>query len=244
MSDNTDLIKAYEYVAKREAFLPSDLADDLGFNMRYAREIIGVLMSKKLAILDTSNPDFDYYVAVTPSDPFEIRSYGMKKLGLKEDEVRQPKTPKEPKMASSTTTKTKDTSNYHPCNCGCGENVPPKSNYRPGHDARHAGVIGRAVAETGDTGLYKDLPTDALKAKAQGIAEKAVAKAGKREIKAGKSPSVKPSEVRESTHEEGTIKVGKTERAAKRDAKGNVVYMDDAGGWTPASKTAAKTFTV
>lgn len=33
------------------------------------------------------------------------------------------------------------------CRCGCGEAVAPKREYRPGHDARHAGQIARALIE-------------------------------------------------------------------------------------------------
>src|SRR4051812_7886730 len=34
---------------------------------------------------------------------------------------------------------------FRSCACGCGENVAPKRQYRPGHDARHAGQIARAL---------------------------------------------------------------------------------------------------
>lgn len=64
----------------------------------------------------------------------------------------------------------------HPalCTCGCGE--PTTRRYRPGHDARHAGRVGRALA--GEAGLTADqsqrmlgeLPSEALRAKALKIA--------------------------------------------------------------------------
>lgn len=217
MTDNTDLIKAYEFVAGKDQFLPSDLADEFGHNMRYSREIIAVLMDRKLAKLDTST-DMDFYVPITPDDPSEVRAFGMKRLNIKEDEVRQPK---ERKAKAKP-----DTKDYHPCGCGCGENVPPKSNYRPGHDARHAGQVGRAIAESGDWTLIDQMPTEALVAKARKIAEGQIDKASRKS-----APRV----------EEGTVTVGKTERAARKS--GDVVeYLDDKGEWKRASKTAATTF--
>lgn len=61
------------------------------------------------------------------------------------------------------------------CLCGCGS--PTGLNYRPGHDARHASIVGRQLAATGDdlTSAQRDallltLPSDALRAKASSIA--------------------------------------------------------------------------
>lgn len=55
------------------------------------------------------------------------------------------------------------------CRCGCG--APPigiTALYRPGHDARHAGRVGRELRELGrvDDDLLAGLPTEALRAKA------------------------------------------------------------------------------
>lgn len=250
MTDNTDLIKAYEFVATKDQFLPSDIADHFGHNMRYSREIIGVLLEKKLTYLDSSG-DMDYYKPTLPKDIATLREFGLKRLGLKEDAVRQPK----PAKATKATKSAKPPANgkdFHPCLCGCGENVPPKSNYRPGHDARHAGVIARAVAETGDTGLYGDLGSDLLREKSTAMAARIVAKAGKKAIKSGKAPTLKPADVRtvdpgndgtEET-EDGTVKVGKNEYAAVRYLMtGKVEYFDGAETKV-ASKTAAKSFRV
>lgn len=61
------------------------------------------------------------------------------------------------------------------CLCGCGS--PTGRNYCPGHDARHASMIGRDLAAAGDdlTSVRRDalllkLPSDALRAKATSIA--------------------------------------------------------------------------
>jgi hypothetical protein len=231
MTDNADLIKAYEFAAKRPSFLPSDLADEFGHNMRYSREIIGVLMGKKLAFLDSSG-DMDCYKPTLPKDPATIREFGLKRLGLKEEAANMGET-----KASKPRAKV-DHGEYHPCGCGCGESVPPKSNYRPGHDARHAGQVGREVAAIMDGGhdegdqikidaLYATLPSDLLKAKAQRIAEKA------NEKNLAKAQP-EPVEI------EGLVTVGKKEYAAIK--LGDVVTRVDTG--KPVSKAAAKTFEV
>ena len=58
------------------------------------------------------------------------------------------------------------------CGCGCGEAVGTNAKFRPGHDARHAGNVGRALAvdanDPAATGAFAALST-ALQAKANGI---------------------------------------------------------------------------
>lgn len=34
---------------------------------------------------------------------------------------------------------------FNTCRCGCKEPIAPKRTYRPGHDARHAGAVARAL---------------------------------------------------------------------------------------------------
>ena len=79
-------------------------------------------------------------------------------------------------QTTKTTAQTHGSGNYL---CGCGELVLTmgRSLYRPGHDARHAGNLGRLVAETGDDSLLASLPTPALRTKAETVANNARAKA-------------------------------------------------------------------
>lgn len=69
------------------------------------------------------------------------------------------------------------------CNCGCGEATQSaKSLYRPGHDARHAGLVARDLFASSTEGYERqhaleDLGSDALRAKALKIAERLTAKA-------------------------------------------------------------------
>lgn len=71
------------------------------------------------------------------------------------------------------------------CQCGCGESTSSsKTFYRPGHDARHAGIVARDDAASAQEGherqfSYEDLPTEALRTKARAMAERLVAKATK-----------------------------------------------------------------
>ncbi len=53
------------------------------------------------------------------------------------------------------------------CLCGCAQTVGKNSNYKPGHDARHASNIAKAVHDTDNRELLKTLPSVALRAKAQ-----------------------------------------------------------------------------
>jgi len=64
---------------------------------------------------------------------------------------------------------------------------PETGNYRPGMDARHAGVVARKVMESGKTSDLNELPTAALRMKAARLVEiwtdKAEAKAEKARLK-------------------------------------------------------------
>lgn len=71
------------------------------------------------------------------------------------------------------------------CRCGCKATGPGA--YRPGHDARHAGQVGRFLL-TGPTPAEAKtalaaLPTDALRDKARGMAKTAAAKDAKRQAR-------------------------------------------------------------
>lgn len=52
------------------------------------------------------------------------------------------------------------------CRCGCGGTPTKGKGYLPGHDARHAGAVARAILGTGRADLLNTLPTQALRDKA------------------------------------------------------------------------------
>lgn len=62
----------------------------------------------------------------------------------------------------------------HFCKCDCGQVITTKARYRPGHDARHAGIVARAIAENPKqaNALLGTLPSNALQAKATRAAER------------------------------------------------------------------------
>ncbi|WP_322938028.1 hypothetical protein [Nocardioides bizhenqiangii] len=66
------------------------------------------------------------------------------------------------------------------CGCGCGAAVSPRASFRPGHDARHAGATGRALAANPkDKAALAALAgmSEALQAKAERVRANAEAKA-------------------------------------------------------------------
>ncbi|AOZ65091.1 hypothetical protein KDJ05_gp55 [Arthrobacter phage Oxynfrius] len=85
------------------------------------------------------------------------------------------------------------------CTCGCGEATSSaKTMYKPGHDARHAGNVARAMAADYDDAKNADkleaLPTANLQHKAKMMAARLVAKeAQKTERAASRKPSDKPA---------------------------------------------------
>jgi hypothetical protein len=120
------------------------------------------------------------------------------------------------------------------CKCGtCGEIVGSmgKSLYRPGHDARHAGNIARYVAETGDDTKINDLPTDALRNKAENMVTRLRAKA---QVKADRD-AAKANKTAKWTEGE-PVKVGRwtyptrtngktTQRNENRDGSGSWIAL-------------------
>lgn len=120
------------------------------------------------------------------------------------------------------------------CRCGCG--VQSKSNYRPGHDARHAGQVGRALASAATRAeqerLIGTLPSKALRAKAVRVADKAQAKAkarSEREFLSGRR--------RPTTHSPQvvTAKVGRWVREGRIEGN-EFVYTDKSGAEKRATK--------
>ena len=80
------------------------------------------------------------------------------------------------------------------CKCHCGQPVGKGKNYRPGHDARHAGNIARLISQGRTEGwpadqvnsLVRALPTNALQLKALAMAHRLDAKAAAKAAKAAK----------------------------------------------------------
>ncbi|WP_147262046.1 DUF429 domain-containing protein [Blastococcus sp. TF02A-26] len=72
----------------------------------------------------------------------------------------------------------RDQSLVSDCRCGCHEQVSPGARYRPGHDARHASQVGRAMIAAGaeDPALLATLPSEALRAKARAMLDRSASR--------------------------------------------------------------------
>lgn len=135
----------------------------------------------------------------------------------------------------STTTAITNQPTFRNCACGCGEKVASKTNYRPGHDARHASTLARAAVGTGPSfarDLFKALPSPALQAKASAMLGRLEAKAAK------PSKSAKATEWRE-----GIVMVGRWDYPARQDNHGERVERntkrDGSGEWISANGSSA-----
>lgn len=68
-----------------------------------------------------------------------------------------------------------------PCRCGCGEQtIRPEALYRPGHDARHAGAIAKAILAGADAAEALKPLTPRLQEKAKGIVQAAADRKSRR----------------------------------------------------------------
>lgn len=250
-----DIKTTYLLIFDAHGSTPGDVVDasDGRVNMRYSREMFGVLAQAGLTYEDDeTGDDLTFVVDDTGMDRDDAEAKidaWLVKVGATTDSRAKTPTPKTKAPHDK----------MHDCYCGCEEQVPAKSFYRPGHDARHAGNVGRAIfARYGEDGFNVEfewgpalsaLPSDRLKSKATDLANRLIAKA---EAKHAKANSTKPAsndpgvvDVNDDgtdAKEEGTIKVGKTEYVAVRyTATGEIEYFDGAVTKTP-SRTAAKTF--
>lgn len=247
--DREDLNTVYFFTYASFAATPQEVADTHPhINSKYARQLLADLVDKGLVTISEGDDEGDVWQTLPSYDTMD------------ENEAREKFDAAYPVTATHTSRnpdlKGSRTAVGDPCLCGCGE-ATGKSNYRPGHDARHAGQVGRDIAVNYALGKIYDrrdllaaLPSDALKAKAEGIAEKAIEKAEARLERERKqdakdeAASVDPGNDGTENVEHGTIWVGKNEYTAVRyTASGEVNYF--VGTETRvASKTAAKTFAV
>lgn len=98
--------------------------------------------------------------------------------------------------AQATTTAKKVTTRH--CNCGCGEATSSsKTAYKPGHDARHAGQVARAMAAAKINGdstyspALDTLPSPKLRSKAEAMAKRIVEQVATKASKAARKPTTR-----------------------------------------------------
>lgn len=233
-----DLRKVYLTIYDAFAFSPADVRLEVNGNKKYARELTALLEKGGLIALSDVNGEDEVWQ--TYPDSYDT-------MDRDEAERRIDEFLGDPKDLAPAAEKPEVTAEGSPCKCGCGEATGKKSNYRPGHDARHAGNVGRAIASASNEPgfdrrvLLDTLPTDALKAKAEGVAATAQAKIDKQHARAAAKAAEK-AVMDAPAWVEGTAKVGKTEVLARRYKDGHVDVLVGTDDWKAASKTAAKTF--
>lgn len=175
MSTTRDQYVAIRDAAKSGPVHPTGIASALEINTRYARELVGVLHYQ--GFLDENEEgEFEISLAQTEEEFAEFLDNN---------------TPSEESQVPTATTSTPKSTKPKPvsksgsvtdCLCRCGDKVAGKANYKPGHDARHAGQVAREIASNYSTKgfdrkkILATLPSDKLKVKAEAIADRLVSK--------------------------------------------------------------------
>lgn len=198
------LRETYLFAFDGHGAVPTDLVDaEIANNPRHGRELLGILTGANLLIQDDVNGEGDVWVPSEDRDHV-TRDQADSTIETWLDEhddtsalVYESATPTPKKKGKTVTTSTE----FKKCLCGCDENVPPKSTFRPGHDARMAGQIARQMVEDGgyDDELVATLPTEALRDKATAIFEKRNTKAQAKAAKADPTPEPEPVAAKKAT---------------------------------------------
>lgn len=247
-----DLRNVYLMVYNTGTVDVGEVADKLGHNIRYTRELLGTLNHAGLIV----NPDENDTGTWTYSVDFfqdradnEVEAEGVIDAWLTE------------KLGPVTSTKATSTTATTPkrhaplatplggdCLCGCGR--PTRKLFAPGHDARFAGMIAREVVEIwaregvtetqAVTDALAKLPSGALRdkayAQAQKLWDRSLGHASTKQIEAAIVTGAKQAEtdmeraLRTGTIEPfyvyGRVKVGRRWFLARRDTD-NVVNRNN-----------------
>jgi hypothetical protein len=157
---------------------PSDVAQEFGHQVRYARELLGTLVSAQLLTVTNVNGEYDAWQVNDPGTydhatrmEAEAVIDGWLNSHTEEQEMT---TKTAAKPATKPAAKDKNPADLPICKCGCGNPTSTrKSLYLPGHDARHAGQVGREFIAQGkvDPQLLATLPSDKLQDKATRMLE-------------------------------------------------------------------------
>lgn len=214
----TDLLAVYLDATDGETTNVTKVTTDHGhINTRYAREILAVLSQGLLEQIEVDGADefvITDWVQAQESDDFEsartMYTAEFDRWWTERTGQAAPATPKAKASKPKVTAVNADPN--HKCTCGCAEPIGPKSMYKPGHDARHAGSVARDMAVADPTSwdsMMAELPTGALKTKAKAHALRLANKARVAQVKAGQKPAAPP------TRDLDPIKVGRWEYPAR-----------------------------
>lgn len=226
-----------------------DIAAELGLKRRYVNELVGLLEridggdGVPLVVVNSSpgedghdSPNVYYQTARSVDDEdrksaeFRFDFYVPANPQVKPEETAVNAT----KKTASATKPNNNPADLPLCKCGCGFPVTNRArNYLPGHDARHAGQVARAMAaipgadnEDKRTAMLDALPTDALRWKAAAMADRLIAKgaaAAERELAKAEGKATKTAKVEKVTMEAGKVKVGRWWYPAERNSQSGAV---------------------
>jgi hypothetical protein len=239
------------------------IATDLKLKRSYVAELVGILenhadndgnpfvhvnLRAGEENNDTPHDWFSTFHTVDDHTDDDAADWFDRHFPIQETPVPSQKTP----ATGSATKRDPNPADLPLCLCGCGFPVNNrKRNYRPGHDAKHAGVVARAMAATSDLDkrdrLKDALPTDALKWKAASMADRLIAKGRKEDPNtvpiAKVMEQAKADYIQKVTFETGTVKRGRYSYDAERNkTSGAVTWTDKKGVDQVADEKTAKTF--
>lgn len=231
---------------------PSEIAQatDRRINSRYARELLATLVQHGMMTTTTVNGADEVWQCLETRDN-TTRGEAEARIDAWLASFAPVATAIAPKVRRTGTATKTNPAGLPGCLCGCGEVTNRTSNYRPGHDARHAGQVGRALAvlqaehpDTVDVEMaLASLPTAALRAKAMGVA-----------AKAGATKTSAPKTMREVANKakravaaiqypiSGSVKVGRWTYPAAKDERGTVKYVVKGGVTKVATAAQAERF--
>jgi hypothetical protein len=243
-----DLKTAYMTAFDNFSTEPVEVGNAVNGNSRYGRELLGTLVNAGLVVTTDSTGDLAWQCEATYDNVSREEAEATFEAWVaawERDEDEEPVKPA--KKAAKKAAVAVNPANLPVCACGCGIPVNYRTAmYKPGHDARHAGQIGRLAASRDAEErelIICQLPTEALRTKARRMVENIVnkpAKAARKGRKAVAAPVVvEPVEVA------GTVKKGRwTYPGLQRDG---VTYISrsrkNTNEWDEADAKVAATFT-
>lgn len=243
-----------------------DVAADLKIKRQYAGELIGILervedkdgnplvhVNSQPGESGNDSPHVYYSTFYTVDDRSQEEMDALFDEAVPVSPVPQQETPAPADATKKTAKRDPNPANLPQCLCGCGAPVNSRNrNYKPGHDARHAGAIGKAVglmdpeetANENRQAMLEFLPTDALRQKADAMGRRIWAKgqakaAAKHEKAAGSKPK---DEVPPVEFVSGEVKLGRWKYPAEKNMTSGAVTFTRKGKTEVADDNQAATF--
>ncbi len=182
---------------------PVEVGNAVHSNSRYGRELLAVLVNKAGLMCTTRVNMTDEVWQCNDTYDSTTREQALDTIDAWLAANLETSTPD--KALKTTSKRTGSATKTNPaglpnCFCGCGEVTNRNRNYRPGHDARHAGSIARKIQAGGSRELLAELPTDALRVKASAMAAR---------LAQGKPSKARKAAPAVETAVAGTLKVGR-----------------------------------